>query len=104
MKKLLYILAPVLLACVSQSVYPNSSPAPTPPAQPTQPVKVVEMVVIADALNVRAEATYLSAAEKLGLRKGQKVKIYLACTSGSVREWVAINRDCTRWVRSSWLR
>lgn len=104
MKKFLPISALVLsvLACglpaASQIVYPQHSAAPTPPAQ------VVEMIVIADALNIRAEATYLSAAEPVGLRKGEKVKVYLACTGGEVREWVSLNRDCTRWVKASWLK
>ena len=85
------------LPAASQIVYPQHSAAPTPPA-------VLEMVVIADALNVRAAATYLSAADPVGLRKGEKVKIYLACTGGEVREWVSLDRDCTRWVKASWLK
>lgn len=100
MKKYLYISAIILsaLACgLSPKVYPLHSAAPTPPAQ------VVEMIVIADALNIRAEATYLSAADPVGLRKGEKVKIYLSCTGGEVREWVSLDRDCTRWVKASWM-
>lgn len=94
------ILVLSVLACglpvASQIVYPQHDPAPTPPA-------VVEMVVIADSLNIRAEASHLSAAEAEGLRKGQVVKIYLSCTGGELREWVSLDRDCTRWVKASWL-
>lgn len=101
MRKLLYISILVLsaLACGLSSelkVYPQREAAPTPPA-------VVEMVVIADSLNIRAEASHLSAAEAEGLHKDEKVKVYLACTGGELREWVALDRDCTRWVKASWL-
>ena len=101
MTSLLYISVLVLvsLACGVQGqklkVYQPTETA-TPPA-------VLEMVVIADALNIRADADYNSAADPVGLRKGEKVKVYLACTGGEVREWLSLNRDCTRWVKASWL-
>ena len=95
------VLMLVSLACGVQGqklkVYqPMPTGTATPPA-------VLEMVVIADALNIRAEANYNSAADPVGLRKGEKVKVYLSCTGGEVREWVSLNRDCTRWVKASWL-
>ena len=99
----LYISALMLvsLACGISStgtslVNPTSQPTETQPA-------VLEMVVIADALNIRAEASYNSAADPVGLRRGEKVKVYLSCTGGEVREWVSLNRDCTRWVKAEWL-
>lgn len=104
MKKYLYISALVLsaLACGVQGqklkVYQSM------PTETATPPAVLEMVVIADALNIRADADYNSAADPVGLRKGEKVKIYLACTGGEVREWVSLNRDCTRWVKASWLK
>ena len=104
---LLYIAVLVLavLACGVPTLPTPAAPMrvlPAPSVAPSLPA-VVEMVVIADNLNVRAEADYKSAADPLGLENGQVVKVYLSCTGGEMREWVAINVDCTRWVKASWL-
>lgn len=76
---------------------PELSLAPTPPAQ------VVEMVVTASRLNIRADANYTSAADPQGLERGQVIKVYLTCTGGEMRDWVALDRDCTRWVNVDYL-
>lgn len=108
MTSLLYIavLMLVSLACGIPSALPNAAPAAIAPklsATPTPPAQVVEMMVIADMLNIRAAPDYKSAADPDGLERGQDVKVYLFCTGGEMRDWVAINSDCTEWVNSAWL-
>ena len=98
----LYI-AVLMLASVACGVSAGEKLKVYQPTETATPPAVLEMVVIADALNIRADADYNSAADPVGLRKGEKVKVYLACTGGEVREWVSLNRDCTRWVKASWL-
>lgn len=102
MKKLLILILPFILACgipISATVrnLPRPSTAPTPPP------RVVEMRVVADALNIRAEPDANSAADANGLQGGQVVHVYTTCTGGFIKEWVSINPDCTQWVNSRYL-
>lgn len=63
----------------------------------------VKMVVTAHALNFRTCGSMDCPADPKGLKQGQEVRVYLHCTGGEFADWVAIDYDCTRWVRSSWL-
>ena len=93
-------------ACGIPAALPNAAPAAVAPklsAAPTPPAQVVEMMVIADMLNIRAAPDYKSAADPDGLERGQVVKVHLSCTRGEMRAWVSINSDCTEWVNSAWL-
>ena len=91
------------LACATPALAP-SVVFPSRSAAPGMPQTSVEMIVIADTLNIRAEANANSAADYKGLDKGDTVTVYLSCTGHELREWAAINRDCTQWVKSSWLK
>jgi hypothetical protein len=104
---LLYIavLMSFTLACGIPSALPNAAPAAVAPklsAAPTPPAQVVEMVVTG-RLNIRDEPDYKSGADPDGLERGQVVKVYLSCTGGEMRDWVAIDADCTEWVNAAWL-
>ncbi len=96
-------LLPLLaLACSMTAQLPAAIPAPIPnyAGKPAPPHIV--MVVVADyALNVRDKP--MGAPERYGLRNGDEVTAYLECTGDELREWVAINRDCTRWVNGKFL-
>jgi len=91
------LLALVSLACVAQSALPE------PTTEVEKSGESVEMVVIASRLNIRADSNEKSPADPQGLKQGDVVKVYLTCTGGEMRDWLAINRDCTKWVKASWL-
>jgi len=102
MKK--YALALVVMACMTPSLAVRQEEvvlsAPTPPLSDV----VIMQVVALEALNVRARPDHRAPAEYQGLKSGQNVKVYLSCTGGELREWVALDRDCTRWVNAAYLR
>ena len=104
-KYLFVILLMSTLACGLPATLPATAPAVTAPElslAPTPPAQVVEMVVMG-RLNIRDEPDYKSAADPQGLERGQVVKVYLTCTGGEMRDWVALDRDCTRWVNVDYL-
>lgn len=111
MKKYLYLITLLLtsLACGVQTV---SIPADTQPAPVVSAVvtptatashHTLTMYVKASALNLRECGAVDCPADPQGLKQGQKVVVYLTCTGGKYTDWVSLDVDCTRWVRSSWL-
>lgn len=100
MPKYLYILILASLACGAQSALPTLPPTATTEAEVET---TLTGVVLAQSLNVRACPSETCTAEYKGLGQNAKVKLYLACTGGELKEWASINRDCTRWVKVKWL-
>lgn len=70
---------------------------------PLKPVADPLYTVTAHALNFRTCGSLDCPADPKGLKQGQEVRVYLHCTGGEFADWVSIDYDCTRWVRSSWL-
>lgn len=105
----LFLLTLASLACGVQTV---SIPADTQPApvvsavvNPTATAShhTLTMYVKASALNLRECGAVDCPADPQGLKQGERVTVYLTCTGGKYADWVSLDVDCTRWVRSSWL-
>lgn len=102
MRKLLcaLILVSVQLACELSSelkVYPQHSAAATPPAQ------VVEMIVVADSLNVRASHTEQSESYYI-IYHGETVTVYRVLLVGESNWcWISPPGERVEWVNCRWL-
>lgn len=111
-RKSLYLListALFVLACgvaapkAGSQIYANTEPTAEMSTDVNPASDVVTMYVKAQNLNLRDCGSVACPADPKGLEKGKKVEVYLTCTGGIWKDWVALDVDCTQWVRSSWL-
>ena len=91
------------LACGMQTSGAKSQSILTVSESPAQVNFTLQMVVTAEALNIREGASEHTPADLQGLEQGEPVTVFLSCTGGELRDWAAIDADCTRWVRSAYL-